>query len=119
VSPASILNSPGRSGDEPRQQEKDVRSIARPRARQLDLLRVDVDTHRTQAEPIGDEQRGGAVAAADIQVRPRAGAVHGGDAAPPSQRRCGCARFRLRDAFRFSSFALVYLIVEHVSSSRI
>ena len=52
--------------------EEDVSSIARRGARQRDLLRVDVDAYHMYAERIGDEQRGGAVAAADVQVRPAA-----------------------------------------------
>ena len=50
-----------------RGQEEDVSSIARRGARQRDLLRVDVDAYRAYAERIGDEQRRGAVAAADVQ----------------------------------------------------
>ena len=52
--------------------EDDVGSIACREARQLDLPWIDVDAHHTDAERVGDQQRGGAIAAANVQVRPPA-----------------------------------------------
>jgi hypothetical protein len=52
--------------------EEDVSSIAGPIARGGNLIWIDVDAHHTHAVRLRDEQRGGAIAATNVQVRPAA-----------------------------------------------
>src|SRR5262245_42424375 len=64
--------------------EQDVGSAVRSALCQRDLLRIDINSHNMHAGRGGDEQRSGAVPAANVEVRPSrlnrqmAEAPHGG-----------------------------------------